>query len=260
MKTLLAVDIGNTNVTMGIFKGNDLEVSWRFASDPLKTADEHALLIFNFLNMQKLSPQSIDGAVLCSVTPSATNPMKEAIKKISGAAPLEINWDMPSGVTILYNSPQDVGPDRIADAAAVKALYGCPSIVIDIGTALVINAINGAGEYLGGAIAPGLRMAANALFSNTAMLRNVALETPPAAIGNTTSFAIQSGLVYGFAEMTEGMVRRFKEELNPTGKEQIRVIATGGLAQILEPHLSCIDSLNQDLTLQGLKIIYYMNT
>ena len=192
---------------------------------------------------------------LCSVVPPLTPTFVELCRAQFGVDPLVVGAGTRTGVKILYDNPRDVGADRIADAAAALHLYGGPAIVVDMGTATVFDAISEKGEYLGGAIAPGLSVASDALFHSTSMLRRVDLAMPPQAIGKNTVHAIQSGLVLGSAEMVKGMVARFDKELGGGSK----VIGTGGLAGLVERVANIFDAVNEDLTLAGLKLIHQMN-
>lgn len=259
MSRLLAVDVGNTNVTLGVFENDDLRATWRFAPDPQRTADEHALLISGLMNLKGQPPSEIDAAIMCSVVPPVTELVTSAISLICDVETLVVGTGVRTGIRVNYDRTQDVGTDRVVDAVAANHLYGGPVIVIDIGTGLVFNAITADGEYIGGAIAPGLRIAAEAMYQRTSMLRRIELAAPPTAIGRSTVASMQSGVIYGYADLVEGMVRRFKNELAPAAPDSCQVVATGGLASILEPHVTCFDHIDIDLTLKGLQIVHEMN-
>ena len=252
---LLAVDIGNTNITMGVFDDDALAAKWRIATDASRLADEYALMVNQLLPYRGLSPTEVSAVALCSVVPPLTPTFVELCRANFGVDPLVVGAGTRTGIRILYDNPRDVGADRIADAAAALHLYGGPAIVVDMGTATVFDAISEKGEYLGGAIAPGLSVASDALFHSTSMLRRVDLAMPPQAIGKNTVHAIQSGLVLGSAEMVRGMVARFDKELGGGSK----VIGTGGLAALVERVANIFDVVNEDLTLAGLKLIHQMN-
>ena len=252
---LLAVDIGNTNITMGVFDDDDLAAKWRIATDASRLADEYALMVNQLLPYRGLSPAKVSAVAVCSVVPPLTPTFVELCRANFGVEPLVVGAGTRTGIRILYDNPRDVGADRIADAAAALHLYGGPAIVVDMGTATVFDAISEKGEYLGGAIAPGLSVASDALFHSTSMLRRVDLAMPPQAIGKNTVHAIQSGLVLGSAEMVKGMVARFDRELGGGSK----VIGTGGLAALIERVANIFDVVNEDLTLAGLKLIHEMN-
>ena len=252
---LLAVDIGNTNITMGVFDDDALAAKWRIATDASRLADEYALMVNQLLPYRGLSPAEVSAVAVCSVVPPLTPTFVELCRANFGVEPLVVGAGTRTGIRILYDNPRDVGADRIADAAAALHLYGGPAIVVDMGTATVFDAISKRGEYLGGAIAPGLSVASDALFHSTSMLRRVDLAMPPQAIGKNTVHAIQSGLVLGSAEMVRGMVARFDKELGGGSK----VIGTGGLAGLVERVANIFDVVNEDLTLAGLKLIHQMN-
>lgn len=260
MQRLFAVDIGNTNLTLGVFEDGHLRATGRLSTDPSRTQDEIALLIAGLLNARDIEPQSLDAVAMCSVVPQLTRTVKEAIYDLTAIEPLVVGPGVKTGIRVSYDRTQDVGTDRIVDAVAAITLYGKPVIVIDIGTTTVFNAITGDGEYVGGAIAPGMRMAAEALYQRTAQLRSVELIAPDKAIGRSTVMSMQSGLVLGTVELVEGMVRRFKEELNPGAPEECKVVATGGMSGVLVPLTRVFDVHDPDLTLQGLRIVNEMNS
>jgi type III pantothenate kinase len=252
---LLTIDIGNTMVTMGVFDGNRLETTLRVATETRRLADEYGLLLTNLLRVNGVEPSQIDAVCMCSVAPSLTLVFAEVCEVYFGRKPLTVSAGVRTGLRILYDNPKDVGADRIVDAVAAIDLYGPPLIVVDFGTATVFDAISRDGVYLGGAIAPGVNVAAEALFLNTSQLRRVELVAPKTAVGQNTSAALQSGLVFGYAGLVDGIVGRFKEELGKDAK----VIGTGGLAGIISKETDIFDAINVDLTLIGLRLIYEMN-
>ena len=253
---LLAIDIGNTNITLGVFHKEHLKATSRIATDSRRMADEYALLLSNMLPLKGISPDAITGAAICSVVPPLTSVFEELCKDFFNVPPLVVNVGVKTGVRIFYDNPRDVGTDRVVDAAAAYRLYGGPVIVVDFGTGTVFDAVSQDGDYLGGAIAPGITIAAEALFQNASQLRRVQLVSPPSAIGKNTAHSMQSGLVLGYADLVEGMVRRFKREMG----EDSKVVATGGLANLIAQETSVFDEINPDLTLIGLRLIYEMNT
>ena len=224
---LLAIDIGNTNITLGVFRGDSLKATWRLATDPRRMPDEYGMTILNLLPVRGISSSDIDAVVMCSVVPPLTQVFTELSQSFFDSTPLLVGAGVRTGIKVLYDNPRDVGADRIVDASAAFSLYGGPCIVVDFGTGTVFDAVSANAEYLGGAIAPGLRLAADSLFSNTSILRRVELVAPDTAIGKNTTHALQSGLVLGNVDLVEGMVKRFKRELGGDAK----VIATGGLAR-----------------------------
>lgn len=251
---LLAIDIGNTNITLGVFDGEVLSATWRLSTERSKTSDEYSATLMQMLQLRDMAAQQIDAVALCSVVPPLTPTFVELCKTHFGVEPLVVGAGTKTGVRILYDNPRDVGADRIVDAAAALRLYGGPVIVVDIGTATVFDAVTANGDYLGGAIAPGMVIASDALFSSTSQLRRVELVAPATAIGRNTIHAIQSGVVLGYADLVRGMVARFDSELGGGAK----VVATGGLAHILETEAGVFDDINPDLTLMGLMLIQGM--
>lgn len=251
---LLAIDIGNTNITLGVFDGDALSATWRLSTERSKTSDEYSATLMQMLQLRDMAAQQIDAVALCSVVPPLTPTFVDLCKTHFGVEPLVVGAGTKTGVRILYDNPRDVGADRIVDAAAALKLYGGPVIVVDIGTATVFDAVTANGDYLGGAIAPGMVIASDALFSSTSQLRRVELVAPATAIGRNTIHAIQSGVVLGYADLVRGMVARFDAELGGGAK----VVATGGLAHILEAEAGVFDEINPDLTLMGLMLIQGM--
>jgi type III pantothenate kinase len=260
---LLTLDIGNTMLTFGVFNNtagikkecNPLR-TWKVATDANKLPDEYGLLVTNLMSLEEISTDDIDAVVLCSVVPPLTPSFVELSKSYFGLTPMVIGPGLRTGIRILYDSPRDVGADRIADAAATLKIYGGPAIIVDFGTATVFDAISENGDYLGGALVPGITVAAEALFNSASQLRKVELERPLTAIGKNTIHAIQSGLILGYTDMVSGMVKRFNKELGGKSK----VVATGGLASIMAEGTNIFDIVNQNLTLQGLQIIHEMNS
>ena len=252
---LLAIDIGNTNITVGVFEGQQLKSTWRVAADPRRLSDEYALMISSMLPLKGVDPAHVTDACLCSVVPPLTPIFEEMCEGYFKLSPLVVSTGVKTGIPILYDNPRDVGADRIVDAVAALHLYGSPLIVVDFGTATVFDAISSDGEYLGGALAPGVNVAAEALFLNTSQLRRVELTPPKSAIGRNTVSSLQSGLLLGYVGLVEGMVARFKDEIG----HDSRVVATGGLAEVIAKETGVFDAINLDLTLIGLRIIYEMN-
>ncbi len=253
---LLAIDIGNTNITLGVFEGQDLKSTYRVATDQRRMPDEYGLQLNSLLPLKGVNPQDITDACLCSVVPPLTPTLEEVCESYFKVSPLIVSAGVKTGIRILYDNPRDVGADRVVDAVAAFRLYGSPVIIVDFGTATVFDAVSREGDYLGGAIAPGLNVAAESLFLSTSQLRRVELTPPKSAIGRNTIASIQSGLLLGHVGMVEGMVARFKAEL---GREA-RVVATGGLAPVIARETQIFDIVNPDLTLIGLRMIHEMNS
>lgn len=252
---LLAVDIGNTNISVGVFTRDKLKATWRIATGIHRMADEYATLLLDLFDRQGIAPPQIKEAVICSVVPPLVTVFVDVCQRYLRISPLVVEAGVKTGVRILIDNPREVGPDRVVNAAAAHRLYGGPLIVIDLGTAITFDAVSAEGDYLGGAIAPGIAIATEALFNRTAMLPRVELVHPKKAIGRNTITAIQSGIVFGYVGLIEGMVDRIRQEME--GK--VKVIATGGYAELLAQQTPVIQIVNPDLTLIGLHLIYEMN-
>lgn len=252
---LLAIDLGNTNLTIGLFQGSKLTEHWRLSTDHRRMQDEYGLQFLGLLDNKGIAPTDFSGIVLSSVVPPLTERLVQACDIYLGRTPVIISSDLKLNIKIRYDDPTAVGADRIADAVATKALFSSPACVIDFGTATTFNAINKSDEYLGGAILPGIGLAAETLYERTAKLSAVELSAPPSIIGTNTRHAIQSGLIFGYVAMVEGMVARFKKEL---GDETV-VIATGGHIHRISGHTNAIDHVESWLTLEGMRVIWELN-
>lgn len=252
---LLAVDIGNTNITIGIFEDRRLKGTWRIATGVHRMPDEYASLILNLLERQGIEASQITDVVLCSVVPPLVGVFEEVCRRYLKVSPLVVEAGVKTGVKISMDNPREVGADRIVNAVAAHHLYGGPVIVIDLGTATTFDAVSKEGDYLGGAIAPGIAIATEALFTRTAVLPRVELTHPKRAIGRNTVAAMQSGIVFGYAGLIEGVVGRIKQELGGA----VKVVATGGYAELLARETPVIEVVNPNLTLEGLRLIYEMN-
>lgn len=252
---LLTIDLGNTNLTIGLYEGDQLRHHWRLATDHARMPDEYGLQFLGLLEHAGLTPADLSGICLASVVPPLTGRITQACREYLRQEALVVDTGVKTGIRIRYDDPRAVGADRVADAVAVIHLYGGPACVVDFGTATTFNAITQEGEYLGGAIAAGINLAAEALFTHAAKLQRIDLQRPPSAIGRNTTHAMQSGLIFGYVAMTEGMVKRFRQELGP----EMKVIATGGLAEIVAKETPVIQILAPWLTLEGLRIIWQLN-
>lgn len=252
---LLVIDAGNTNVKLGVFRGADLVAQWRLAIDRQKSGDEYGAEVRNLFEQDRLDLKEIEGIAICSVVP----PLDPALKLMSEVefelTPLFVDHTTDTGLKILYDSPSELGADRIVDAAAAVAKYGAPCIVIDCGTATTFNAVNAAHEYLGGVIAPGIMISAEALFSRAAKLPQVEIKRPDKVIATSTIGAIQSGLYHGYAGLVDGVLSQMIAELGSLP----RVIATGGLAPLIADGSKFIEEVDRTLTLDGLRLIYERN-
>ncbi len=252
---LLAIDIGNTNVTMGVFEGERLVTTWRAATDPSRMPDEYAVLLMNLLPREGVQLSDITEAALCSSGPPVTRTFELLCHRYFGIKPLVVGAGVKTGMRVLYDDPRAVGADRITDAVAAYRMYGGPVIVADLGTATVFDAVSREGEYLGGAIAPGIAVAVEALVSRTSMLRRIEMVRPPKAIGRNTAHAMQSGMIFGYVGLVEGLVNRFQQELGGDA----RVVATGGMADIIARETTAFNVIEPDLTLIGLRMILELN-
>lgn len=252
---LLTIDIGNTNITLGLYEGETLGPRWRIATNHARMPDEYGLQFLGLLNHARRTPDELQGVCMASVVPPLTGKIAQACHEYLGQDPLVVDAGVRTGVRIRYEEPRQVGADRIADAAAVQRLYGGPACVVDFGTGTTFDAISAEGDYLGGAIAPGVDVAAEALFLRTAKLPRVDIQRPPSVIGRNTIHAMQSGLLFGYVGLVEGMVARFRAELGPA----MKVIATGGLAEVIARETEVIDIIAPWLTLDGLRIIWGLN-
>ncbi len=253
---LLMIDIGNTNITLGLYEDNERKQAWRLATVHDRMPDEYGLQMLGLLEHAGCTVDQIEGCALASVVPPLTGTFVQASVGYLGTEPLVIDAGVKTGLSIRYEDPKNaLGADRVADAVAVRHFYGTPACVVDFGTATTFDAISEEGEYLGGAIAPGMDLAAESLFTRAAKLPRVELAAPEAAIGRNTVAAIQSGLVYGYVGLVEGMVARFKRELG----EHTKVIGTGGLVDLFAEETDVIDFRAPWLTLDGLQLIWDMN-
>ena len=252
---LLTIDLGNTNLTIGLYEGETLVHHWRLATEDARMPDEYGLQLLGLLTHVGKTPADLTGICLASVVPPLTNRLVQACREYLKCEPLVVDAGVKTGIKIRYDDPKAVGADRVADAVAVQRLYGGPACVIDFGTATTFNAITADGQYLGGAITAGINLAADALFTHTAKLARVDIQRPPSVIGRNTPHAMQSGLLFGYVSMVEGMVARFRAEL---GKD-MKVIATGGLAEIVAKETDIIQVIAPWLTLDGLRLIWELN-
>ena len=252
---LLAIDVGNTDITLGVFEGEKLRATWHMATGIHRRADEYAALLLNLLHHQGLDTSDIKDIALCSVVPPLIATFEDLFQRYFHTSPLVVGAGVKTGVRIRLDNPREAGADRIVNAAAAHHLYGGPVIIADFGTATTFDTVSKEGDYLGGAIAPGIVTAAEALFMQAAMLPRVELTRPKHAIGINTTSAMQSGLIFGYVGLVEGIVARIQQELG----EKTRVVATGGYAELIAKETKVIDVVNPDLTLIGLRLIYLMN-
>ncbi|MCJ7745855.1 MAG: type III pantothenate kinase [Actinobacteria bacterium] len=252
---LLGIDVGNTQTVIGIFEGEELQHHWRIGTERERTADEIALTLTGFLNLSGQRLDDVDGIIISSVVPEMTSALVHMARDILKLEPLVVDSDTDTGVPILYDDPSQVGADRLVNAAAAINKYGTPCVVVDFGTATTLDAITRSGEYVGGTISPGIEISSLALFRAAARLSRVELVAPSLPIGRNTVESIQSGIINGAAGQVDRLVELFKQELG----EDAKVVATGGLAEIVAGRCRTIDEWDPLLTLEGLKLIYERN-
>lgn len=252
---LLTIDVGNTNVTLGLYNGDTLGSHWRLATDHARMPDEYGLQFLGLLKNAERTTEDLTGVCLASVVPQLTGRVVQACQEYLEQDPFVVDVGIKTGVKVRYEDPRAVGADRIADAVAVMYLHGGPACVIDFGTATTFNALTKDGEYLGGAITAGVNLATEALFTHAAKLPRIDLQRPPSVIGRNTVHAMQAGLLFGYVSMVEGMVERFRKELGP----EMKVIATGGLAEVIAQETDVIQIIAPWLTLEGLRILWDIN-
>lgn len=252
---LLVIDIGNTHTVLGLYEGEECRNHWRCASDRGKTEDEYAVLLRAMLETAELKFADIGAVVISSTVPPLVDVWQKLCRKYFGVRALVISNDVVTEMEIRLDNPREIGPDRIVNSVAGRAKYGNSLIVIDLGTATTFDCVSAKGEFLGGVIAPGLAVSADALCNRTAKLPRVEFDVPEKALATNTVQALQSGLVYGFAGLLDGIVRRLKQEMGG----EVRVIATGGLSSTIAKATETVDIVDTMLTLDGLKILYDMN-
>jgi type III pantothenate kinase len=252
---LLAVDIGNTNIALGVFEGETLRATWNVATDIDKTADEYAVLLLNLLPMEGLELSDIDHVSIACVVPPLLTIFEELSQRYFNISPLIVGPGVKTGVRICTDNPREVGADRVANAAAAHHLYSGPMILIDFGTATTLDVLSKEGDYLGGAIAPGILIAAEALFERASKLPRVELVPPEHAIGKNTVTTMQSGIIFGYVGLIESLVKRMNRELG----QEAYVVATGGLAEVIAGQTKVVNTVNMHLTLIGLRLIHELN-
>jgi type III pantothenate kinase len=252
---LLAIDIGNTETTVGVFDGEQKKTTFQMTTLIHRTADENAVLLLSILKNRGLGVSDIKDVALCSVVPPLTSIFDDMIKRYFDISPLIVAAGVKTGMRICMDNPKEVGADRIVDAVAAHHLYSGPVIIVDMGTATTFEIVSKNGDYLGGAIAPGILSSVEALFQRAAMLPRIELTPPSKVIGTNTIDAMKSGVVYGYVGLVESMVQRMKKEIGV----KVKVVATGGFAGLIARETKVIDEVNPDLTLIGLRLIYGMN-
>ena len=250
---ILALDVGNTNITCGVFDGDTIKTSFRITTKMPRTSDEYAMIIMTLLEKNEVSVPEIHDAIICSVVPNIMHSLQNALIKYFNIKPIIVGVGIKTGIRIATSNPQQIGADRIVDAVAAYELYGGPVIVIDFGTATTYDMVDAEGTFMGGITAPGIRISAKALWEDTAKLPEIEIKKPDTILGKDTITSMQSGLVYGQIGQTEYIIKKTKEE---TGLTDAKVVVTGGLGRIISGETSTVDVYDPDLTLKGINLVY----
>jgi len=252
---LLAIDVGNTNIVLGVYAAKELVIDWRISTNVQKTSDEYGITIHQLFNYAGIDPRAIKAVAISSVVPPINPALERMARKYFHTEPLVVGPGIKTGINIRYDNPREVGADRIVNAVAAYEIYGGPVIIVDFGTATTFCVVNAHGDYLGGVIAPGIIISTEALFQRASKLPRIELVKPKTVIGKNTISSMQSGIIYGFVGQVDEIIKRIKQELglNPF------VVATGGLAELIRSESTQIQEINPLLTLEGLRIIYERN-
>lgn len=253
---ILVIDVGNTNITLGVYEGESLKTTFRIMSKMPRTSDEYGVLICELLRSNKVDKNEIEGTIIASVVPNVMHALNGAIVRYIGNTPLIVGPGVKTGIKIVTENPREIGPDRIVDAVAAYEKYGGPVLVLDFGTATTYDYVTEDGKFAAGITAPGIRTSAKALWEDTAKLPEIEIMKPKSILAQETISSMQAGLVYGQIGQTEYIIRKVKEE---TGETALKVVATGGLGRIIYDETDMIDIYDSSLTLDGLRIIYAKN-
>ena len=256
---ILLVDVGNTNIVIGVYKDNDYIAGWRISTDSKKTSDEYGIQMIQLFNQNDLNPKEVKGIIISSVVPNIMHSLENMMKKSFNIDPIVVGPGVKTGINIKYDNPKEVGADRIVNAVAAHEIYRRDVIIIDFGTATTYCAVTEGGNYLGGCICPGVRISSDALFERAAKLPRVELELPKSIICKNTVSSMQAGILYGYIGQVEYIVNKIKSEMVEMGLENPYVIETGGLANLIARSTDVIDKVDSSLTLEGLRIIYDKN-
>lgn len=252
---ILVFDVGNTNMVIGVYDKEQLLTHWRIRTDVQRTSDEYGIMLEALFHYHNLDSGNIKAVIISSVVPTLNMELECMSQHYFGCRPIVVGPGIKTGLSIKYDNPREVGADRVVNAVAAYHKYGAPLIIVDFGTATTFCVISNLGEYLGGAIAPGIRVSTEALVSRASKLPRVELNIPKSLIGKNTVMSMQVGIMYGFVGQVEGIINRMKKEI----EGQVKVIATGGLAQLIASETDCIDTVDEFLTLDGLRLLYELN-
>lgn len=256
---ILLIDVGNTNIVMGVHDGERIVSDFRLSTNSMKTSDEISIEVISLFHLNRLETESIDGVIISSVVPNVMYSLENMVRKIFKVTPIVVGAGVKTGINVKTDNPKEVGADRIVNAVAASHKYGKSLIIIDFGTATTFCSIKKDGTYAGGIIAPGIKISADALFEKAAKLPRVELMKPEKVIGKNTVVSMQSGLVNGYIGMVEHLVKLMKEEMLAEGDDEPYVVATGGFSRLMKQGTDCIDVVEPNLTLEGLKLIYDKN-
>jgi len=256
---ILVLDAGNTNIVLGLYEGTELIADWRLSTDAIRTADEYGIQVMELFLQSKLDPSDVEGVIISSVVPNIMYSVEHMILKYFESKPIVVGPGIKTGINIKYDNPKEVGADRIVNAVSAHEIYKRSVIIIDFGTATTFCALSASGNYLGGTIAPGIKISSEALFQKAAKLPRVELVKPDNVICKNTVTSMQAGIIYGYGGLVDCIVNKMKEEMIASGEKEPLVVATGGLAKLISEEAKSIDIVHPFLTLEGLRIIYEKN-
>lgn len=256
---ILVLDAGNTNMVLGLYEDKNLIADWRLSTDPLRTADEYSIQVIQLFLQSNLRLEDVEGVIVSSVVPNIMYSVEHMVAKYFKKKPIIVGPGTKTGINIKYDNPKEVGADRIVNAVAAHEIYKKPLVIIDFGTATTFCAVTQSGDYLGGAIAPGVKISSEALFEKAAKLPRVELMKPSSVICKNTVSSMQAGMTYGYGGLVDHIVSKIKQELMDSGEKEPLVVATGGLAKLISEESETIDIIHPFLTLEGLRIIYEKN-